>query len=357
MDALSTDLLIIGLGPAGASAAMQGAAKGLSVLAIDRKSEPGVPVQCAEYLPTIGAGLNWRDYYVQSISALQSHFAAGDTSTQRAPGMMLDRAALDASLVSRARADGADIRMGCKLRAIDVSKSQALIDQAGKSFVVGFRCLLAADGPVSKVGRLLGLKALSCINSRQYTVALKRPLSECHVWLAPEYGSGYAWLFPKGQKANLGVGAGELRICRLKEMLDRLLYEQCSAGMLHNRVINSTGGKIPVTGMRGRLYVKQGNTRVIFAGDAAGLTHPISGAGIAQAMYSGQLAAGQVCAHVLGEEKSAFDEYECELRDVFGSTIERAVAKRRQWQQAVAEKQCTVSLLKSSWVGAGEYFQ
>ena len=47
----SVDVLVIGLGPAGSAAAIAAASAGLSVLAIERKQQIGVPVQCAEYIP------------------------------------------------------------------------------------------------------------------------------------------------------------------------------------------------------------------------------------------------------------------------------------------------------------------
>ncbi len=51
MTTLATDVLMIGLGPAGGSAAVQAARLGLTVIAVDRKKEIGRPVQCAEFMP------------------------------------------------------------------------------------------------------------------------------------------------------------------------------------------------------------------------------------------------------------------------------------------------------------------
>ena len=48
---MNVDVLVIGLGPAGGAAATAAARAGLSVLAVDRRKEVGVPVQCAEFIP------------------------------------------------------------------------------------------------------------------------------------------------------------------------------------------------------------------------------------------------------------------------------------------------------------------
>ena len=45
------DILIIGAGPAGSSAALKAAQEGARAILIEQKKEIGVPVQCAEYIP------------------------------------------------------------------------------------------------------------------------------------------------------------------------------------------------------------------------------------------------------------------------------------------------------------------
>ena len=53
MDTLKTDILIVGSGPAGSSAARYAAEKGAKVTFIERRKEVGVPVRCGEFLPCI----------------------------------------------------------------------------------------------------------------------------------------------------------------------------------------------------------------------------------------------------------------------------------------------------------------
>ena len=50
---INVDVLVVGLGPAGSSAAGQAAARGLSVLAVDSRKQVGQPVQCAEFVPKV----------------------------------------------------------------------------------------------------------------------------------------------------------------------------------------------------------------------------------------------------------------------------------------------------------------
>ena len=56
MKSISCDILIVGAGPAGYSAVIANATKGMDVLVVEQRTEIGVPVQCAEYIPALLAG-------------------------------------------------------------------------------------------------------------------------------------------------------------------------------------------------------------------------------------------------------------------------------------------------------------
>ncbi|HEX6267240.1 MAG TPA: FAD-binding protein, partial [Burkholderiales bacterium] len=101
------DVIVLGLGPAGASAAAEAARRGCKVIALDRKERAGVPVQCAELVPAmIDADL--AGAVRQRIESMAT-FVEDDAPDLKPdfPGRMLDRAAFDASLVEAARRAGA----------------------------------------------------------------------------------------------------------------------------------------------------------------------------------------------------------------------------------------------------------
>lgn len=326
MNAAACDLLVIGLGPAGGAAAAAAAHLGMSVIAIDRRKAIGLPVQCAEFVPlplarwTLGKGV-----LTQRVTGMTSMLPSGAVEQSRFNGLMVDRAAFDQALAQAATASGARILNGAVLTALDSAMSIACVKAGSGSVTIAYRALIAADGPHSTVAALLGWTTLDTVNTRQYTVPLLQPFDDTDIWLSDAYPGGYAWLFPKGDKANLGLGMDPRFDGDMKTPLDRLHSDLADAGRVGRAVLSRTGGAIPVGGLRDRLV--DGN--ILFAGDAAGLTHPVSGAGIAPAVVSGELAADAVRALLAGD-MAAPGAYADELRDQFGDALARGVARRRE---------------------------
>ena len=110
---IETDVLVIGLGPAGGAAALAAARSGAAVLAVERKKEIGVPVQCAEWIPlALGRHAQAPGVLVQTISGMESVLPSGVTVKTHAPGLMINRAAFDQALARAAIEAGARLRIG-----------------------------------------------------------------------------------------------------------------------------------------------------------------------------------------------------------------------------------------------------
>ena len=332
----TADVLVLGLGPAGASAAAEAARRGCKVIALDRKREAGVPVQCAELVPQllpVQAGA-----ICQRIESM-STFVEDDAPdvNNDFPGRMLDRAAFDASLVEEARNAGAQIRFSAFVKRVS-----SLVELADGSTLKA-RVIIGADGPRSRAGKAIGSVNRALVETRQITVALKKPHRATDIFLSAEIPGGYGWLFPKGELANLGAGVSPAHKGRLKAIVAGLhagLSERVS-----REVLRLTGGAIPVGGMVNPFgFVEE--TLVLLAGDAAGLANPVSGAGIAAAVHSGRLA-GQAAAN------GRFQDYADELEDVYGAALERALARRRELLSSSMQK----NHLRRGWIAYPEYWQ
>lgn len=320
----SVDVLVVGLGPAGASAARAAAQAGSSVLAIDRKGELGTPVQCAEFLPMTAAARAPAGSVARRVRTMNTVLPSGAVAGSESPGVMLDRAAFDRGLAEEARRAGATLWTGSRLTALDMDARTASVSTPQGEAIVGFRLLVAADGPASAVACRLGMEPLPAMVTRQYTVPCSGAGDALWCWLAPEYQGGYAWLFPKAGSANLGLGVPATAAGRMRPLLDELHRRLRRAGRVGSDVTRATGGLVPVGGLRRPLV--SGVT--LFVGDAGGFAHPVTGAGIEPALASGE-AAGAAAAAFLSGRSGALDEYGDEMRDRFEAAYARALNRTR----------------------------
>jgi digeranylgeranylglycerophospholipid reductase len=350
----TVDVLVVGLGPGGSSAAARAAAGGFDVLGIERRAIIGEPIQCAEFLPLpLGSFAPGPPIRIQEITGMQSILPSGNTHSSEFPGLMIDRGEFDRSLARKARAAGAELWLRSRLIRLDSERKIATLTKNGLQREVAYRVLIAADGPHSSVAARMGLAPLRCIHTHQIRVPLRRELSDTLIWLDDDYPGGYAWLFPRGPVANLGLGIDPRISKQLRRPLEDLHQRLVAEGWVGTELSQRTGGAIPVGGPRASLV--SGST--IFVGDAAGLTHPITGAGIAPAVLSGERA-GQAAVMCLEGDTDALLEYDEDIRDHYGTALSRAVDRRRAlyplWGTPRARNDATQ---RRGWIAFSEYFE
>ena len=320
------DVLVVGLGPAGSRAAAEAAQAGARVVAIERRSEPGTPVQCAEFVPALldqeVAGL--AAVTAQTVGRMQTYVGAeAADETPRFPGRMIDRAAFDRLLAERAAAAGAECRYGVGVHRIEADGTVRCSDGGS----LRPRLLIGADGPRSRVGAAIGRVNQALVETRQVSVPLLGAHDATDIFLHADYVGGYGWLFPKGARANLGIGASAETRPLLKPLLDALHRRLVGEGRIGDAGAGLTGGAIPVGG-RHALAGAIAGMPVLLAGDAAGLTNPVTGAGIAAAAISGRLA-GRAASGWLAGRSDALAEYEEEIGDIFDGALSRALNRRQ----------------------------
>ncbi len=351
---LDCDVLVVGLGPAGAAAATAAARAGARVIGLDRRAVPGLPVQCAEFVPrSLGTELAdlGRDV-VQPIDAMDTHIeGAGSEGSRRdgLPGHIIDRARFDARLVERARAAGADCRFAAAVTRVDADGVRL---QDGSTLRA--RVIVGADGPRSAVGRAIASVNTVFSHTRQITVPLLVPHRATDIFLSTATPGGYGWLFPKGDVANLGLGIDATARQWLRILLEGLHATLVRQGRVGWDVLAMTGGLIPSGGLLAPVG-HLGATDVLLAGDACGLTNPITGAGIASAVVSGRMA-GEAAAAIVGGDDGAIDDYAEEITDLFGPALGRARRRRETVMAAHAEHRLRPADLQRSWIAYDSYW-
>ncbi len=299
------DLLVIGGGPAGAIAARTAAQAGHSVLLVEKRPAIGAPVRCAE-----GIGRESLAEFVTpderwiSVELKRAAIVAPDGATMMLEaamagskvGYILERKVFDRELVWQAAEAGADVMVKTRASAplMDGGRVKgAVLESCGEQKRVEAAVTIAADGVESTFSRWCGVDTgvpvrdiMSCC---QYVMTGIEIDHECTTFLlgnevAPE---GYLWIFPKGKRtANVGIGISGKKSGaghRAKDYLDRFVRERFPNG----KTIECIVGGVPVC----RPLLRTVADGLIIAGDAARVVDPLTGGGIYNAMYTGDLAA------------------------------------------------------------------
>jgi digeranylgeranylglycerophospholipid reductase len=350
---LRADVIVVGLGPAGACAAAAAARAGLRVIGIDRKKVAGLPVQCAEFVPgPLHAHIaNLAASTWQAISAMTTMIEMDDCHhTPDFRGAIIDRARFDQMLVADARDAGVHIILGAAVVSIG-AEGLRLCD----GNIIDAGIVIGADGPRSLIGQAIGEMNHELVETRQITVPLRRRQDATDIFLSGDYRGGYAWLFPRGDVANLGLGVVPSERHRLKPLLLQLHARLVGEDRTGRESLALTGGAIPVGGMLHPVGGMHGRD-VLLAGDAAGLTNPVTGAGIAAAVLSGEMA-GEAAAALFRGEAGAMVTYVEELREVFGASLARAVLRRRDLLRAYANDELpSREAIRQGWIAFPEYW-
>lgn len=304
----SCDLLVVGGGPAGAAAAIRGAAAGLSVVVCDKASFPrdktcgdGLTTSALRLLERLGldpaAVEGWQPVEEIVIRSPSGRVVELPLPADGLFAAVAPRATLDAALLEVAARQGADIRQGVALEALSP-------DEAGVAATVGgdvltARYVVAADGMYSTVRRLTGATGPHLGEwhaFRQYFTGV--PDRRLWVIFERDLLPGYAWVFPVGGgRANVGFGLPRRHGVSVRPMAGQwreLLERPALRSLLGGAEPEGHHRAWPIPADLARAPLSLG--RVLFAGDAAGATDPMTGEGIGQALLTGILAAEAVAA-------------------------------------------------------------
>ena len=351
METKKYDVLVIGAGPAGASAAAEVARRNLRVLMVERKKIVGRPVQCAEYIPDpIVNKLNLgRESIVQKVRGMKTFLSNREIQEALSPGFMINRDTFDQSLVDGACSHGADILLSTK--ALSRTGNEVIVKSknAPPSKIIA-SIIIGADGPLSTVGRWIDTVNQNLMAAVQVRVPLKHRLDFTEVYFDESIYGGYGWLFPKGNQANLGLAMKrkENKPPPLRQILDHFISQHVEEGKIEKKSSGLVTGWIPAEPLR-----KITKENILLTGDAAGHTHPITGAGIFPAIIFGRRAGKWASRALASHDLTLLNRYEREYLDLIGDTMQKAFIRRQfmeeNWEQLD-------KILKFCWVAFDEYY-
>jgi len=337
-DNFNYDIIVVGSGPAGASAAMAAAAGGRRVLLLERKPVPGVPVRCGEGIGHQGLTLSLepRPEWIKSTVTRARMISPSGINVEIGnvdKSYIMDRERMDAGLVKTAVEAGAEFRASSPVVwAEETPSNQYKVICANSDRPTEFQaqCLILADGVESRLARCFGWDTALRLEdietaafARVEAAGIENDCCTFYTGSAVAPG-GYLWVFPRGEgAANVGLGVIGSR-CR-SGLPKELLLDFINRAYPGARVTGLHCGGVPVARWVKPL-VRGG---VMLVGDAARQVNAINGAGIAYSLYAGRLA-GSVAAGAFGGggglNRKALSGYQRKWAKEFGKQQERSFA-------------------------------
>ncbi|MCB5909454.1 geranylgeranyl reductase family protein [Streptomyces pinistramenti] len=331
------DVVVVGAGPAGASAAHAAACTGRRVLLLEKAELPryktcggGIIGPSRDSLPP-GFELPLRD----RVHAVTFSLNGRMTRTRRSKNMLfglINRPEFDEELVKAAKDAGAQIRTGVGVSrveqhgtAVPDRRTVAVVLSDGE--VILARAVVGADGSSGRIGAHVGVKLDQVDLGLESEIPVPPTVAEDWAgrvlidW-GPLPGS-YGWVFPKGDTLTVGVisarGEGAATKRYLEDFIGRLGLAGFEPSISSGHLTRCRSDDSPLS--RGRVLV---------AGDAAGLLEPWTREGISFALRSGRLA-GEWAVRV-SEAHDAVDARRQALNYAFaikaGLGVEMSVGRR-----------------------------
>lgn len=309
------DVVVIGAGPAGSSAAYFLAKQGVEVILIDKNNFPrekacgdGLGPRSIQMMEKMGLsswlaeGSYYRCDRVRLVSNNYDFFEARipDKDTPYPQFYVVPRRDFDQKLVKAVSEMGANVITNCKATARVVSNGNIKGIRAihnGEETEISCKALVCADGTHGTFVKQTNIKTVA-----PHGFALRayysnvNGLDDCiNIFIDKRIPEGYAWIFPTAKtEANIGYGVSCPVMKKFnidsKGLLNWFVNEKNTNPVDLSRAVATT----PIKGA----YLRMGYGRhnaigngILLAGDAAGLINPLTGEGIAYALESGERAA------------------------------------------------------------------
>lgn len=322
------DVVVVGAGPAGSTAARYAVKSGASVLMIEKRQEIGSPVRCGEGIARglfkkvdIPVDHRWIAREIDGariISPAGHAFEVDESKAGSEVGFVVERDIFDLTLARMAAKAGVDIAV--KTSAVAVLREGGKVTgvkvrQNGEEKNIKAKLVIGADGYESQIGRWAGIDTnvkpsdiMSCVQYRLTGIDIDSKFTEFYIGSAAP--GGYIWVFPKDEDtANVGIGMqGSIlkKPGEVKYYLDKWIAN--NPKISKGKQLDMVAGGVSVCAPLDTVTADG----ILLVGDAARQIDPMTGGGIANSCIAAKVA-GEVAGQAVKEKnfsKAFLQNYE-----------------------------------------------
>jgi len=311
------DVIIVGAGPAGTTAALYAHRLELKCILLDKAVFPrdkicgdalsGKSIRIMRELGILdelnnldGSEINRITFGSPKNIQFDVNLKGTKNDDQITKGFVIPREIFDNYLFEKANAV-ADTRQGFSVKDLIFENNYVVgvkgKTRSGKEEEFRAPVVMGCDGSNSIVARKLGLYEMemdhTSVAVRCYYEGVKGLTDQIELHYVKEVNPGYFWLFPAGDgRANIGIGLSKSDMKKENRTLRQIMDEVTQTEYFKERFADAkqlerpVGWNLPL----GSIHRKNHGNGFMLLGDAAGLVDPFTGEGIGNAMVSGQYA-------------------------------------------------------------------
>jgi geranylgeranyl reductase family protein len=324
---VQTDVLVVGAGPAGSTAAAN-LAKDHDVVLVEEHSTPGRPVQCAGLITPRGVPSFAQSSVVGKVRGARIHSPLGsvlELEAREDKAFVVDRGIFDRLLFERAVDRGASAMTGTRLVSLSGHEDapSSVVKTGSEELTISSRTVIGSDGYRSTVRRAAKLPPPRHILTgiQAEVTGLEMDDDFVELFLGEKVAPGFfAWAIPAGDVARVGLCTwrGEhAPAVFLKRLLSRPEFSKA-------KKVSTYSGKIPLGPGR-----SSSSGRVLLAGDAACHAKPLSGGGVYTGITGAELCSECIHSFLVTDEIASLESYDSLWKESFGRELAKAFRIRK----------------------------
>ncbi len=262
------DSIVVGAGPSGGRMSANLSSKGYKVLMIDLKSEIGIPNHCSGLVDERVVNIVGQDLVIDKPQTAEIITPVTSFKLNSKRMFVIDRVALDKKLSEMAESEGSILKKRTRFLKYRINGKEIIVETFGTEGYVEYKTkyLIGADGPLSQVRNLSGIKSPVILSSVQFDIKEKNDSVKLYLNRdkTPDF---FSWEIPHNTENEIGAsGKGALEVVK---------------HITGNRnIVRKRGGLIPIG------PTELGLENIFLVGDAAGLNKATTGGGLYAALKS-----------------------------------------------------------------------